>query len=298
MSFDKDFAVFVPYETRKAYALKPVWAAIKREFPHALLRPVRLDENAPALPGALRADISKPIGDNAAHSRYAALIREFCRLEFLKTDKPWLVFIDSDCEVGEGFGKLCPSEPMIQTSLYAARRRENTLLGFVLDKRGFTHMLSRAELLARAGGTMRAQVDWTGFGATYVPREAAERISWEGYDLSDIKHELGEDGYFCTHAAKLGIPTVVDWSVPIKHYQDAEWYTVIDKELRGMAGKKETKVPVVIGVRFVGKDKLDLPHEGSFEPGLFYGMADAKRRKRLIATGLFVEETKEVNKNG
>lgn len=287
--------VYIPYDKRKGYkvadAYKAARAALGDEVDY---RPIRLTKDAPVLPCARETAIQKPIVDNPPQSLFAAAIREWCRLDFLKTDADWLCFIDADCVVGEDFGKLLPEREEIVTALYCARGNPAGYLAFGMNGK-IRRDVKRPDLLKHAD-EKRMEVGWSGMGATFIPRRALENISWADYRLSPWPQETGEDGYFCLKAAKLGIPTIVDWSVPVKHYADNGSAVWIDEELIGFMSKKKKSVgsDAATGVVYLGPSPIDHPEIHRVYPGVFKAVEDEEVRAKLVATGKFmaaVEET-------
>jgi len=281
---------YIPYDKRKGYrvseALEAVQASLGAEVDY---RPVKLTPDAPDLPDATEVVIEKPLVDNPPQSKFASMIREWCRLDFLETDADWLVFVDADCVVGEGFVNLLPDTEQIVTALYTARGNAAAYLAFN-QKNGKTVPIQRPDLYANAE-TKRMQVGWSGMGATFIPRRALEQISWSEYELSPWPVETGEDGYFCLKAAKLGIPTYIDWSVPVRHYSEDGIGVWIDEELRGFMSKKKSGAEdsvKAVGVVYLGSSPIDHPILNRVYPGVFVPVEDEGLLKELAASGWFM----------
>lgn len=283
---------YIPYDKRKGYKVSEAYeAAVAALGPEVIYRPVRLTKDAPELPGAIEVVIEKPPADNPPQSMFAAAIREWCRLDFLETDADWLVFIDADCVVGKDFGKLLPDSEEIVTALYTARGNAAAYLAFDMVK-GKRVDIKRPDLIAHAEDR-RMQVGWSGMGATFIPRRALENISWTKYKLSPWPIETGEDGFFCLKAAKLGILTYIDWSVPVRHYSEDGMGVWIDEELRGFMSTKKKKGGSagsgIAGVQYLGSSPVDHPIIKRVYPGVFKAVPDEALRAALVASGQYME---------
>jgi len=291
---DVGIIVYIPYDKRKDYVVQEAYDAVKRELPKATIRPVRFSDDAVELPGSIRREAERPRWDSFWFNGLAGVMREQCREDFLRGDYEWLCFIDSDCIVGEGFGKLLPDREEIVTALYPSRNG-----GVIIAFDAIGHPLTREQLLNKAEGGTRAEVRWTGMGATFIPARALELISWDDYKPSIYRpEETGEDGYFCMAAEAIGIRTYADWSVPVVHVEDTDlscyW---LDKELNTRMGKStKVKKEKALGVRYISGDSCLHPKLGECQRGEFKVVEDEALRQAIAASRHFelAEEDIEV----
>jgi len=282
---DVGIIVYIPYDSRKDYVAEEAYNAVKRELPQATIRPVRFSDDALELPGSIRREAVRPDWDSFWYNGLAGAMREQCRQDFMRGDYDWLCFIDSDCIVGPGFGKLLPKREEIVTAIYPSRNGQ-TIIAF----ESVGHPFTQQQLMAKAGGGTRAEVAWTGMGATFIPARALLTISWQDYKPAIYRpEETGEDGFFCMAAEAIGIPTFADWSVPVVHVEDTNLSSYwLDKELKSHMGKsKKTKTETVLGVRYISGDACFHPILGECLRGQFKRVDDEELRQRIGASRHF-----------
>jgi hypothetical protein len=291
---DLGIIVYIPFDKRKDYVAAEAYEAVKRELPQATIRPVRFSDDALELPGSIRRNAERPQWDSWWYNGLAGAMREQCRQDFLQGDWDWCCFIDSDCIVGPGFGALLPKDERIVTAIYPSRGG-NTIIAFESVGQPFT----REQLLAKGNGAQRAEVAWTGMGATFIPARALQVISWDDYKPAIYRpEETGEDGFFCMAAAEVGIHTYADWSVKVVHVEDTDLRAYwLDKELNNRMGKSAKKVTMLAkGVRYLSGDSCLHPVLGECLRGQFKVLEDEALRQAIGASRHFelAEEDIEV----